>query len=357
MRVVQLIDSLEAGGAERMSVNIANGLLSELSFSALVTTRKEGELKSCIHKSVVYSFLDKKSTFDVKSILRFRDFIKLNNINIIHAHSSSYFFAVLVKIFIPKIKIFWHDHHGNRINNKKANVFLKLVSFLFTGVFTVNEDLKEWAKKKLFCQSINFIPNFAIENQTEIPTTFLRGKEGKRMICLANLRNPKNHITLLKSFAASDAKELSWTLHLIGYDKEDNYSYKLKQFVKDSNLEENIFFYGSCSDIGLILKQGDVGILASTYEGFPVTLLEYGIAKLAVISTNVGYCKSVIQHDVTGLLFNPLNQMELTKSINFLLRDYINIEKLSCNLHTFVKENYSQKTVIDMVIKNYKKVL
>ena len=48
MRIVQLIDSLEAGGAERMAVSYANALANEIEFSALVATRKEGNLKNQI---------------------------------------------------------------------------------------------------------------------------------------------------------------------------------------------------------------------------------------------------------------------------------------------------------------------
>ena len=45
MRIVQLIDSLEAGGAERMAVNLANGLAKQVEFSGLISTRKEGLFK------------------------------------------------------------------------------------------------------------------------------------------------------------------------------------------------------------------------------------------------------------------------------------------------------------------------
>ena len=44
MRILQIIDSLEAGGAERMAVNYANALANEMEFSGLVVTRKEGPL-------------------------------------------------------------------------------------------------------------------------------------------------------------------------------------------------------------------------------------------------------------------------------------------------------------------------
>ena len=57
MRIVQLIDSLDAGGAERMAVNYANALQSKIEFSGLVTTRKEGGLKEQINPKVSYLFL------------------------------------------------------------------------------------------------------------------------------------------------------------------------------------------------------------------------------------------------------------------------------------------------------------
>ena len=67
MRILQLIDSLEAGGAERMAVSYANALNRNVGFGALVTTRAEGSLKNQLDKNVVYSFLNRKSTFDFNS--------------------------------------------------------------------------------------------------------------------------------------------------------------------------------------------------------------------------------------------------------------------------------------------------
>jgi hypothetical protein len=45
VRIIQIIDSLEAGGSERMAINYANAL-AENRFFSLVATRKEGSLLS-----------------------------------------------------------------------------------------------------------------------------------------------------------------------------------------------------------------------------------------------------------------------------------------------------------------------
>ena len=128
MRIVQIIDSLEAGGAERMAVNYANALSEKIEFSGLVTTRKEGVLRNQINEKVSYLFLKKKKRIDVQSVFKLRNYIKKNNVTYLHAHSSSFFIAVLVKLTLPKIKIIWHDHYGiSQDLSVRRNIVLKLL--------------------------------------------------------------------------------------------------------------------------------------------------------------------------------------------------------------------------------------
>ena len=64
MRIVQIIDSLEIGGAEKMAINYANALSARYEFSGLVSTRAEGKLLNQWNDSVSYLFLKKKSALD-----------------------------------------------------------------------------------------------------------------------------------------------------------------------------------------------------------------------------------------------------------------------------------------------------
>ena len=59
IKVLQLIDSLQVGGAEVLAVNIANALSNEGVESHLCVTRNEGPLKENIKPSVGYLFLEK----------------------------------------------------------------------------------------------------------------------------------------------------------------------------------------------------------------------------------------------------------------------------------------------------------
>ena len=357
IRVIQLIDSLEPGGAERMAVTIANELADEVAFSGLVTTRLEGGLKNTLAKKVEYTFLNKKKAVDFFALFRLRDFVKKNQVNTIHAHSSSYFFAVLLKLTMPSLQIFWHDHFGNRVQSKAGYFSLRLFSVFFSGVFTVNETLKVWAEKYLYVGDVQFLPNFTSSNEKELAVTVLEGVANKRIVFLANLHHPKNHILALQSFLASQIANEGWTLHLIGKDKKDSYSEELKNFIQQNNLQDAVFIYGSCNDVKSILRQAKVGILVSSYEGFPVTLLEYGMAGLTVISTDVGYCSTIIQNEATGYLIASNNKVQLQEVFIQIANESHKNATLAKNLNTFVKNNYAPEKVIQKIMAAYQEYL
>ena len=92
MRIIQIIDSLEAGGAERMAVNYANALADRIVFSGLVVSRKQGALSNQVSNKVSYLFLNKKSSFDLKALFQLRKFVKQNRVEVVHAHGTSFFF-------------------------------------------------------------------------------------------------------------------------------------------------------------------------------------------------------------------------------------------------------------------------
>ena len=355
MRVLQLIDSLEAGGAERIAVSYANALTDKIEFSGLIATRKEGQLLAQLDKDVVYHFLNKKKTIDFGAVFRLRKFIVKNQVAIVHAHGTSFFTAVLVKLILPKIKIIWHDHYGMRSKeSRKKNQVLVFCSFFFSSILVVNLQLKEWSQKNMLCKKVVFIPNFALIKDKSQQTT-LRGTENKRIVFLANLKDPKNHIAILKAFHDLKLKKIDWTLHLVGRDYEDDYSKALKDFIKSNSLENHIHLYGNRSDIQYILSQASIGILASTDEGFPVTLLEYGLAGLAVISTNVGYCSEIIDDEVSGLLFDPLNESEVEKKLIKIIENESFRSKVAENYGKNVRENYSQEAVLEKLVEVYRK--
>lgn len=357
MRIVQIIDSLDAGGAEKMAINYANTLASKIEFSGLIATRKEGSLKSQIHSNVSYLFLNRKKTIDVKAILKLRKYCKENKVTHLQPHSSSYFTAMLVKILYSKLKIIWHDHNGlSEFLSSRKSFALKIASCFFKGIITVNYQLKNWAVKELNCKKVIYLPNFTSIDPMPRVETVLKGISGKRILCLANLRSQKNQFYLLE--VAKKLKTLypDWTFHLVGKDFQDDYSEKIRQTITQYSLENNVFLYGSKRDTTNIIYQSDICVFSSSSEGLPVALLEFGLLSKPVISTEVGEIPLIIENDKNGILV-PVNDID--KFILALSRLIENPKirlNLGMNLKNTIDSNNSEKAIVSQYLNWLKNI-
>ncbi|MBL0012830.1 MAG: glycosyltransferase family 4 protein [Flavobacterium sp.] len=351
MRILQLIDSLEVGGAERIAVNYANALSNRIEFSGIVATRKEGALRSRIDHKVFFNCLEKRFTFDLISIFRLRSICKTNQVKWVHAHGTSYFTAFLLKLVHPRIEIIWHEHAGARSEKMSIhNIILWVLSRAFCGIVVVNHNLEHWCKTKLGFDRVIYLPNFTVINHYESKETFLKGFADKRIVCLANLRHPKNHKLLIEVAIRLRDSNPDWTFHFIGNDLQDNYAAELKTMIASNKLEESVFLYGMCQDIDHILEQSAIGVIASTSEGLPVALLEYGMHKKAVVVTNVGEIPLIVNDGVNGFVVKS-NSVELFQKALVQLINSSNLRsKFGGHLGEVIDNNHSENAVVSKYI-------
>ncbi|MCM8569227.1 glycosyltransferase [Gramella jeungdoensis] len=340
MKILQLIDTLHPGGAERMAVNYANALYDKGHDSHLICTREEGSFKALLNPGVSYLLLNKKSVFDIQSLLKLRKYISLNNIEVVHAHGSSWFYAILCKIIRKDFKVIWHDHYGNsEYLEKRPTQYLKCFSQFFDGIISVNKRLEKWAMDNLRCENITFINNFIYPNEREKNKIHI-DNEAFNIVCLANLRIQKDHLTLMKACDIISKKH-SIVLHIIGKDFRDEYSKMIKrEFKKRSYL----VYHGEVKDSFSFLENMNLGVLSSRSEGLPLTLLEYGLAGLSVVCTDVGECRRIVGNN--GILIPPGDVRAMREAILKFIKD----PSLYCIETKYLKEkirnHYSYEAVL-----------
>jgi glycosyltransferase involved in cell wall biosynthesis len=102
---------------------------------------------------------------------------------------------------------------------------------------------------------------------------------------------------------------------------------ELRDMVLDLQLEDDITFLGSLGEEGLIRELGSAGIFVlpcikgsnGDMDVCPLTLQEAMIAKIPVVSCNIGSIPELITDGVEGFLVDPENPRELAKAIKKLL--------------------------------------
>jgi glycosyltransferase involved in cell wall biosynthesis len=331
-----------------MAVNYANGLAQRIEFSGLVATRAEGSLKSQVAPDVSYFFLGKRYALDPRAVRRLRRYCIDHRVGIIHAHSTSYFLAILVRISLAmRVRIIWHDHNGNsEFLDARDAVPLNVASYLFKGIIVVNTQLKEWALRVLHCPNIVYIPNFTQPDSGKNPQTTLLGTPGKRILLLANLREQKDHFTLLEAAGSLRTSHPDWTFHLVGKDFLDDYSANVKAAIAAKGLQDNVILYGSRIDTSHIIAQADICVLSSKSEGLPVALLEYGVAGKPVVVTNVGEIPLIVANRENGLLVPRKDGVAFAAAVSELIADPESRAAMGASLRKTVVEHHTEDAAL-----------
>jgi glycosyltransferase involved in cell wall biosynthesis len=357
--VLHMTDTLDPGGAERVAVNLVNALPRDRFAVSLCTTRRDGELSDLVAGDVKRLNLGRRWTVDVGALWRLRAFIKSNNVRILHAHASSLFTAVCGSFFPPYPVVVWHDHCGYQLTAPRPVKVYRPAAVRVGGVISVNEHLADWARSELRVprERVWYIPNFVCEPNMADPVPTLPGRPGARVVCVANLRPQKGHIDLLRALAIVIREHPDAHLLLVGREAEPTYARSIREAIREFGLDDCVTMLGERRDVGAILRQCDIGVLSSVSEGFPLALVEYGLAGLPVVTTDVGQCAEVMDGGHAGSLVPPRDPARLAAAMSQLLHSPELRRLLAERLGKRVRERYSADTVIQQVSHVYDTVI
>ncbi len=91
--------------------------------------------------------------------------------------------------------------------------------------------------------------------------------------------------------------------------------------VRERGLERSVVFWGIIPRVEEVLRDADIFILSSDWEGLPLVAVEAMAAGKPVISTSVGGVPELVEKEVTGFLVPPKDPDALASAILRLARD------------------------------------
>ncbi|MBZ5605589.1 MAG: glycosyltransferase family 4 protein [Acidobacteriia bacterium] len=356
MRVVMhLTDSLDRGGMERVAVNLANEL-APMYRVHLCATRRGGPLSEEVDAHVHRLVLHRKHTLDAGELLRFSKILREQRVEILHAHGSSIFFAAAAAAWARTgIHLLWHCHYG-RFDVEKPSAWLyRHATRSAAGVITVNEPMAEWSRQQLRVPGdrVWYVPNFATAASGDTCAPELPGASGRRIVCVANLRRQKDHVTLLLAIAALRDKIKDAHLLVVGGGTDVAYQAELIAARKSLGLRDSVTFLGERRDAAAIVRACDVAVLSSVSEGLPLSLLEYGAAARPVVCTSVGQCPEVLGWGEAGILVPPGDPGALARALTDLLEKSYLRRHYGEALCRRVERNYSKEAVLQRICAIY----
>ncbi len=356
MKIVQLVDSLDLGGTERMSVNIANSLAEKGIESYLYVTRNFGGLEAYVSPAVKLQAFGKKSKLDLHAFYDLLKSLKEINADILHVHQTSIYWAIALKPFLPNTKLIWHDHFGqsemiDQYQRKEMNLIIPFLS----AVLTVNSKIRDfWISKNPHkADRIYFLRNFPQLEEIEREN---QENHGISIINIANIRKQKDQLTLIDALYQLNLLGYQFKAYLIGKVVDQNWLQEIKARIIKHNLSDQVEIVGSVNDIIPYLKSATMGVLSSQSEGLPVALLEYGMASLPTISTRVGQSESVLGFGEFGWLVPPKAPLEMAYAMKEIIENPAKAKNLGELFKANVVENYGANNFMVHYLKIVSKI-
>jgi glycosyltransferase involved in cell wall biosynthesis len=283
MNILQVIDTLNRGGAERVLVDLSNLLANRGHAVTVLTLLEPGPLEAELTSDVKRISLHRKNKYSLTKAIEFMDIV--NQFDIVHIHMRHVLAYFLYASIFSKIKskIVFHDHWGDIDFDRRVPFAIRLLKKKIT-YFGVSAKLSDWAIKVagLPASRVFLLPNIVRINV--VPTASQRN--GKLMM-IANFRRTKNiefGIDVLREIR----KHRDLKLDVYGRDQDLQYLAELKNHVVKQGLEQAISFQVNENDVRTKIPQYEMAIHTAKSETGPLVLIEYLALKKPFLSFHTG---------------------------------------------------------------------
>lgn len=280
MKILQVIDTLNIGGAERVFVDMCNILHENAdAVTAFLLLENKGELASQLKVPVIQ--LNRKNKWSLKTMYRCSKILK--DAAIIHCHLRHvYSYISFVNfIFRCKSKIVFHDHYGS-IDVDKRIPFLLNTVFKPKYYIGVSDSLLQWSFDHLKISENNafLLPNIIRKKKYNVLI-----EKDLNLILVSNIKPIKNNL-----FAVEIAKELRRKLLLVGKIQDEAYFTEIQ-----NNLDEQICLNTAITDAQAVAKAAKMGLHTSKSETGPLVLIEYLAQGLPFLAYETGEVAKILK--------------------------------------------------------------
>ncbi|NRN81029.1 Poly(glycerol-phosphate) alpha-glucosyltransferase [Lactobacillus helveticus] len=217
-----------------------------------------------------------------------------------------------------KIPHIWYFREGDDPEVRLKSFRHDFVDFVqkksAAQVFISKTVKRNWKSKNLLTPNMNVI--YDIINLSVPKKFFNLNKRILRMVFTGSPTPEKGLFEVLNSLNVLNKNHISnFSLDVFG-EYENRYGKKIKNLVKELNLEDKVNFKGYDSNLFKELKKYDIGIVASHREALGRSTIEYLSAGLCVIASDSPYSASKeIISQTDGILFNSGDAEDLYRKI------------------------------------------
>lgn len=335
MRILEVIQSLGSGGAERLVVDLCNEFAKTQDVYLLILKDAEHFYMPQVANNVKIIEAKMPIGGSIKQLISCCKYIKKINPDIIHFHSRARYTILLANILYGRKYKFYMTIHNDVFKSYKSGLSglqVKMSALLgHTKFITISPTNYEQFKqvypkyKQTMIRNGRALPKDSIENanvEYEV-NSYKNNCNTLVFLHVARCQEVKNQHLLIKSINNVIKKGENITLLIIG----TGFDSKLGEDLKSISCS-NIHFLGTRENVYDYMKYSDAFLLSSWQEGMPMTIIEAILSGIPIISTPVCGAIDAIIDNTNGLICTDFTEKSYTET---LLKGIKEINKLKSN--------------------------
>ncbi len=327
-KVLHVVESLQAGGAERVVAEYAKWHDRSRYKPEVCCVLSAGPLADSVAASgVPVHVLGRRSRFDLRAIARLAGIIRRGRFDVVHNHNFTALVAGLPAAILGRARVVVRTEHNVVRTRGPARHYLSRAAALREdaqiGVSgAVRRAHTECGRIPVsrFVTVLNGIDkDRLVPGADRAAVRRELGLPDDAVVCLniGSLTEQKNRGTLLDAMARlSDIDALRVLVVGSGPERE-----KLEARAGELGLSRRVLFLGQRLDVPDLLAASDIFVLSSDWEGLPITILEAMTSGVPCVATAVGGVPEALTDGVTGVTVEPGDPGALADGIRALAQD------------------------------------
>ncbi|WP_083631254.1 glycosyl transferase family 90 [Labilibacter marinus] len=348
------------GGGEKWIVNTAAGL-QDMGHKVIIGSRKKSILqKKSVAKNIDTINIKHSNDFSIFSAFKLVKYINDNNIQIIVASLNRDVricgFSSLISKHKPKVI----GRQGVQLISNKWKYRFSFKN-LSHGILTNSKSIKKiydsygWWNDSFVKVIYNGIaPNETTNNTFDLSTIPSIKTTDKIVVSAGRLDKQKGFKYLIEAAKIARDEQDNIKFIIAGTGKQLNYLTKL---IVDYKLQEHVFLVGFVENIQGLLKNADVFVLTSLYEGMPNVLLEAMLQNIPVVTTPVNGASELIEENKSGLFVPIKDPKAIYSKIKQVIDSPEETKAIVKNAKQVVTENFSLEKSVERVNQYFLDVL
>ncbi len=356
MNILQMLPSLDVGGVETGTIDLARYLVGKGHKSIVISGG--GRLVRELDKIGARHYtlpVGKKSIFSgIKMIRQVCDVIRNEDIDIVHVRSRVPALIAYVsckitnRVFLTTAHGYYRKHLLSKVMGWGRFVIVPshVIAKHMISDFGVPYD------------RIRFIPRGVDLSRFKFRNPGTYRPKGFTIGMVSRITPLKGHSFFIKAISILRKNIPDLKVVIVGSAAKDKYMGDLVMLTKRLGLTNIVEFMSVREDVPSILHELDCLVSATiTPEAFGRAIVEAQASGVAVVSTRVGGVVDIIEDQISGLFCNAQDPKDMADKILRLYRDKDLRAKLVMNGRKRVEDNFSLDTMMTKTLSVYEEAM